>query len=125
ALGAADRIYAFLDQQPAVAQCAEARVLQEVAGEVVFDRVSFAYLPGQPVLHRISLSAHPGEMIALVGPSGAGKSTLMSLLARFYDPTDGRVLLDGVDLRTLSLADLRAKIGIVFQDTFLFAATIR
>lgn len=125
ALGAADRVYAFLDQQPAVRECAGAQPLRAVVGAVIFDDVSFGYRPDQPVLHHISLHARPGELIALVGPSGAGKSTLMSLLARFYEPSGGRVLLDGVDLRHLSLAALRAHIGIVFQDTFLFATTIR
>jgi len=124
ALGAADRVYAFLDQQPAVKECAGAQAVREVAGEISFDAVTFAYQPGQPVLRGISLTARPGEMIALVGPSGAGKSTLMSLVARFYDPAEGRVLLDGVDLREVSLSGLRDQIAIVFQDTFLFATTI-
>ncbi len=125
ALGAADRVYAFLDERPAVEECAGALPVRDVRGEIAFDDVSFAYQPGQPVLHGVSLTARPGEMIALVGPSGAGKSTLMSLVTRFYDPTGGHVLLDGVDLRHLSLAGLRDQIGIVFQDTFLFATTIR
>jgi subfamily B ATP-binding cassette protein MsbA len=124
ALGAADRVYAFLDRQPAVEECAGARAVREVTGEITFDDVTFAYYSGQPVLQGISLAARPGEMIALVGPSGAGKSTLMSLVTRFYDPTEGRVLLDGDDLRRLSVAGLRAQIAIVFQDTFLFATTI-
>jgi len=125
ALGAADRVYAFLDQKPAVIDGAEPRALGEVAGEIAFHDVSFAYHPDQPVLNRISLTARPGEMVALVGPSGGGKSTLMSLVMRFYDPSDGQVLLDGVDLRQLSLEALRNQIGVVFQDTFLFGATIR
>jgi ABC-type multidrug transport system fused ATPase/permease subunit len=124
ALGAADRVYEFLDQQPAVEEHAAARDVREVVGDIAFDDVTFAYQPGQPVLRGISLTARPGEMIALVGPSGAGKSTLMSLVPRFYDPMEGRVFLDGVDLREVSLSGLREQIAIVFQDTFLFATTI-
>jgi ABC-type multidrug transport system fused ATPase/permease subunit len=77
------------------------------------------------VLHDVSFVARPGEVVALVGPSGAGKSTLVSLIARFYDPDEGRVLLDGRDLRDLTLAGLRRHVGIVFQDSFLFATTVR
>jgi subfamily B ATP-binding cassette protein MsbA len=124
-LASAERIDAFLSQTPLVYENKSARCPTEVEGAVVFDQVSFSYDPARPVLREVSLSARPKEMIALVGPSGAGKSTLVSLIARFYDPTDGRVLLDGVDLRDLTLTGLRSQIGIVFQDTFLFAATIR
>ena len=125
ALGAADRVYAFLDQEPAVTDCAEPRTLGAIAGEITFAEVSFAYHPDQPVLQRVSLTARPGEMVALVGPSGGGKSTLMSLVMRFYDPSEGQVLLDGADLRQFSLDALRSQIGVVFQDTFLFGTTIR
>ncbi|GAC1403803.1 MAG: ABC transporter ATP-binding protein [Chloroflexota bacterium] len=125
ALGAADRIYAFLDEEPTVKECANPRTLADVIGEVQFDGVSFAYESGRTVIHNVSMRAQPGEMIALVGPSGAGKSTLMSLLGRFYDPTHGAILLDGVDLRALSLQAVRSHVGIVFQDTFLFDTTIR
>jgi ABC-type multidrug transport system fused ATPase/permease subunit len=125
ALASAERVYAFLDARPDVQDPPVPVSPAWVEGVVAFERVSFAYRPGQPVLRDVSLAARPGEVVALVGPSGAGKSTLMSLLARFYDPADGRILLDGVDLRDLRLADLRRAIGIVFQDTFLFAASVR
>jgi ABC-type multidrug transport system fused ATPase/permease subunit len=125
ALASAERIYAFLDARPEVQDPPAPVSPERVEGVVAYERVSFAYRPGQPVLRDVSLAARPGEVVALVGPSGAGKSTLMSLLARFYDPADGRILLDGVDLRDLRLADLRRAIGIVFQDTFLFAASVR
>ena len=92
---------------------------------MVFDGVGFAYEPGRPVLEEISFAVQPGETVALVGPSGAGKTTLVSSIPRFYDPTAGRILLGGDDLRDLSLHALRARIGFVFQDTFLFSGTVR
>jgi subfamily B ATP-binding cassette protein MsbA len=125
ALGAADRLYAVLDRQPDVKDLGTTALPSTTLGALELDGVSFGYLPGQPVLHDISFTASPGEMIAIVGPSGAGKTTLVGAIARFYDPDAGRVLLDGTDLRAFPLADLRARIGVVFQDTFLFAETIR
>jgi subfamily B ATP-binding cassette protein MsbA len=124
-LAAADRLYGFLDERPRVQERRGAVVPRQVRGYVAFEQVSFAYQPGRPVLHRVTFAARPGETIALVGPSGAGKSTLVSLIARFYDPSEGRILLDGTDLRDLTLAGLRAQIAMVFQDSFLFATTIR
>ena len=124
-LACAERVYAFLDEQPRVADDPIIEMPAEVRGCVTFEEVSFAYQAERPVLHSVSFTAQPGEMIALVGPSGAGKSTLAGLIARFYDPTDGRVLLDGEDLRDLPLAGLRSQIGMVFQDTFLFATSVR
>lgn len=124
-LASGDRIYAFLDEQPRVQDFSAAQAPGRIDGAVRFDRVSFGYRPNQLVLHDVSLSARPGDVVALVGPSGAGKSTLMSLLTRFYDPVEGSVQLDGIDLRDLRLAALRQEIGIVFQDTFLFATTVR
>jgi ATP-binding cassette, subfamily B, bacterial MsbA len=124
-LAAADRIYAFLDQRPTVQEYPGARTPDGVHGAVTFEQVSFSYQPGRPVLHDVSFTARPGEVVALVGPSGAGKTTVASLIARFYDPGSGRVLLDGTDLRDLTLEGLRSQIGMVFQDSFLFATTIR
>jgi ABC-type multidrug transport system fused ATPase/permease subunit len=125
ALGSADRLYAVLDRQPDVKDLSSAAMPGITHGALVIDRVSFGYLPGQPVLHDISFTARPGDVIAIVGPSGAGKTTLVGAIARFYDPDAGRILVDGIDLRALPLVDLRARIGVVFQDTFLFADTIR
>lgn len=125
ALASADRIYAFLDEEPQVREREDARAPRGGAGAVVFDDVSFSYRSSQPVLSDVSFTARPGQLVALVGPSGAGKSTMMNLLMRFYDPDSGRILLDGEDLRELTLDGLRRQVGIVFQDTFLFASTIR
>lgn len=94
------------------------------SGRVTFERVSFCYSNSSPVLHDISLDVVPGERIALVGPSGAGKSTLMALLARFYDVSEGCILLDGIDLRDLTLADARAQLGLLLQDSFLLPLTV-
>jgi ABC-type multidrug transport system fused ATPase/permease subunit len=95
-----------------------------IRGEVAFDRVSFAYPDGTQVLDDINFTARPGEMIALVGLTGAGKTTLVSLIPRFYDPTIGRVLVDGLDVRSYTLRSLRERIAIVLQDPVLFGGTI-
>jgi ATP-binding cassette subfamily B protein len=94
------------------------------AGEIVVDHVSFAYAGSEPVLRDVELTIAPGERLALVGPTGAGKSTLAKLMARFYDPTEGRVTLGGVDLRDVSIAELRSRVVVVPQEGFLFNATI-
>jgi len=98
---------------------------EDVKGHVAFENVSFEYRPGEPVLRGITFRAPPGTATALVGPSGAGKSTIMGLLAAFYRPQGGRIVLDGHDIVTLPLSDYRANLGVVFQDTFLFDATLR
>jgi len=98
---------------------------KDVKGNVVFENVGFEYRPGETVLKELSFTAPPGTATALVGPSGAGKSTIMGLLAAFYRPQSGRILLDGHDISTLPLSEYRANLGVVFQDTFLFDATLR
>jgi subfamily B ATP-binding cassette protein MsbA len=125
ALAAAERIFAFLDEQPQVTERPGALALAEVRGEVRLEGVTFGYQPGVPVLHDISLTARPGQVVALVGETGSGKTSLVNLLPRFYDPWEGRVLLDGHDLRDLTLASLRAQIAVVLQETFLFAGSVR
>ena len=90
-----------------------------------FERVSFGYTPERPTLEEIDLAIRPGEVVALVGPSGAGKTTLVQLIPRFYDPECGRVLVDGTDLRDVTLRSLRSQIGIVAQDTLLFSGSVR
>src|SRR5690606_27159183 len=98
--------------------------LGRVRGEIVFENVDFSYVPGVEVLKGISFRVRPGESLALVGPTGVGKSTIASLIPRFYDPTGGRILIDGVDIRSVSLPSLRANISMVLQDTFLFNGTV-
>ena len=124
-LASIDRIYEVLNQRPQVEERPDAQTPESVQGTVSFENVSFAYDPDVPVLRNVLFTAQPGEMVALVGPSGAGKTTIASLIARFYDPASGAVRLDGVDLRDLTLKGLRDNIAVVFQDTFLFASTIR
>ena len=123
ALAGAERIFEVLDARPAVLDPPTALALP-IRGEVVFDHVSFAYEPGKPVLEDVSLTASPGQTIALVGPTGAGKTTIISLLSRFYDVDEGSITIDGHDIRSLQQASLRKQLGIVLQDTFLFSATV-
>jgi subfamily B ATP-binding cassette protein MsbA len=129
AVGAAERVFEILEMHPSVADPeVPVDLPSPVRGSVEFDRVSFRYQrsPSLPwILEDIDLQCAPGEVLALVGPSGAGKTTLVSLLPRFWDVDRGRVLLDGVDVRHLRLADLRSAIGIVPQDPALFSGTIR
>lgn len=124
ALGASSRIFELLDEKSDLPEPANPLKLGSVRGEVRFEHVSFGYGERGVVLEDVSLAAQPGEVVALVGPSGAGKSTLISLIPRFYDPTAGRILLDGVDIRDLTLYDLRSNIALVPQETQLFSGTV-
>lgn len=119
-----DRIFELMAVQPSLQEDPHALTLPPVTGKVEYLNVSFSYDGNQPILDKMSLQAMPGEVIALVGSSGAGKTTLMNLLLRFYDPQDGQILLDGVDIRTVTVTSLRHQIGIVPQDTLLFSGTI-
>jgi len=123
-LASADRAFALLDERPDVTERPHARPLARAKGSVVFRDVSFAYRPTQPVLHDVSFDIAPGTRLGIVGATGAGKTTIINLLTRFYDPTDGAVLLDGVDLRDYRLADLRRQFAIVLQEPVLFSASI-
>jgi ABC-type multidrug transport system fused ATPase/permease subunit len=120
-----DRINEFLRERPRVAERFRAFTPERVAGVIAFEDVRFSYTPEREVLREISFVAARGETIALVGPSGAGKTTITNLIGRFYDPTVGRITLDGIDLRDLSLKALRDNISMVFQNTFLFDISIR
>jgi ATP-binding cassette subfamily B multidrug efflux pump len=124
AIAGAERVFRILDEVPELADTPASQALERVAGDVAFDDVCFEYVPGTPVLKHVSLHAHPGQTIALVGPTGAGKTTMVNLLTRFYDIAEGRILIDGVDIRDIKLDDLRRKLGIVLQDTYLFAETV-
>ncbi len=125
ALGATRRIFEILDLEPEVQDHPGAADLPPVEGRITFEDVSFTYDERADVLEGVSLEVRPGEVLALVGPSGAGKSTLVNLIPRFYDPTSGRILVDGHDLRDVTQRSLRRQIAIVPQETLLFAGTIR
>lgn len=124
AIGAAERVFAMFDEAPSIVDRPTAAPLPSVRGEVRFERIGFVYPNGQTGLTDLDLVVHPGEALAVVGPSGSGKSTLAKLLLRFYDPTSGRVTLDGTDLRDLPVAWLREQIAYVPQETPLYAGTL-
>jgi ATP-binding cassette subfamily B protein len=121
---AAGRISQILQTESHIAEKPTAVSPPRTGGEVVFESVSFEYVPGKPVLKDISFRIEPGESVAFVGPTGSGKSTIAALLPRFYDATSGRVLVDGVDVRDFKLASLRSRIAVVFEDNFLFTDTV-
>ncbi len=123
-MAASERLFALLDLEPDLQDGPDAIALPPVAGQVTFDRVSFQYKDGEPVLREVSLHVKPGQRVALVGETGAGKSTVIRLLARFFDVTAGAVCIDGHDVRAVTQASLRSQLGIVLQDTFLFAGTV-
>lgn len=125
AAAAGERVTSILDTEPAIRDRKGARVAPAFKGHVRFEKVSFAYEPGHAVLKDVSFEIRPGERVAVVGASGGGKSTLASLLPRLYDPTGGRVTVDGYDLRELTLTSLRAQISVVLQDNLLFGASVR
>jgi len=126
AMSAADRIFLLLDTAPTMTVREDAIVLPRVRREIVFDHVSFEYdHAATGVLRDVDLSVRVGEIVAIVGPSGSGKTSLVNLIPRFYDPSEGRVLIDGVDLRDATLESLRGQIGIVTQETILFNDTVR
>jgi subfamily B ATP-binding cassette protein MsbA len=122
---AARRLFQALDVEPEIRQAAHPRLIPEGPCEVRFEKVTFAYHHGAPALSEVSLTARPGETIALVGPSGGGKSTILNLIPRFYDPNAGRIAINGLDTRDADLSRLRDKIALVTQEPFLFDDTIR
>jgi ATP-binding cassette subfamily B protein len=124
ATAALDKIIGVLEEEPEVVDRRDARALPHIEGRVSFDDVRFAYGRGAEVLHGIDLDVPAGTTVALVGHTGAGKSTIAKLLARFYDPTAGRIAIDGTDLRDVTQASLRHQLGIVPQEGFLFAGTV-
>jgi ATP-binding cassette subfamily B protein len=115
----------LLATEPEITDSPNARPVETLSGEIAFSNLTFAFMPGRPVLHNISLHVRPGETIAFVGESGAGKSTLLSLLPRFYEPTSGTITIDGLALPDMTVESLRRQIGLVSQDVFLFGGTLR
>ena len=124
ALAAAERVFSVLDTEPEIQNIPGATELPSIQGEVAFHDITFEYKPGEPVLSNISLTAKPGQMVAIVGPSGAGKTTIANLIPRFYEPTKGYISIDGIDIKTVTLDSLRKQIGIVPQETVLFNGTV-
>jgi len=123
-LAGAERIFEVLDEVPDLVDHSDAIDLDEIRGDVTFDRVDFAYVPDVPVLKNVSLHAEPGETLALVGPTGAGKTTIVALLSRFYEIDSGEVRIDGIDIQDVAKASLRRQLGVVLQQTFLFAESV-
>jgi ATP-binding cassette subfamily B protein len=123
-LVSAERIFEILDTEEDVKTPSKPQSMPDGRGRVVFENVSFAYRSGEPVLKNVNLDVPAGCNVALVGRTGSGKSTLIKLLPRFYNPTEGRILIDGVDVSTVGLDELRSEIGFVFQDSFLFSASL-
>ncbi|HEY5093254.1 MAG TPA: ABC transporter ATP-binding protein [Acidimicrobiales bacterium] len=119
------RLRELLEIAPSVDEVPDAVDLPTIEGRITFEHVDFGYLSNELVLHDVNLEIAPGESVAFVGPTGAGKSTMAKLANRFYDPTSGRVLLDGVDIKTVTLRSLRSQLGVVPQEAFLFAGSIR
>ncbi len=123
-IAGAERVFEIIDEKPELVDAPDAIPLEDVIGDVQFDHVYFAYVPGIPVLKDINFHAAPGQTIAFVGPTGAGKTTMVNVLSRFYDIQEGAIRIDGHDIRSLQKDTLRRQLGVVLQDTFLFADTV-
>jgi ABC-type multidrug transport system fused ATPase/permease subunit len=124
AMASGERLFSLMDLKPDVEDRPNAEPLAKVAGHIAFDHVNFAYVPGRPVLHDVCLEIPPGKTFALVGATGCGKSTTLSLLARFYELHEGRILVDGRDIRDVTLRSLHKQMGIVLQGSYLFSGTV-
>lgn len=125
AMASSERIFEFIDEEPTVAEAENAKKLPAIRGDVTFENLVFEYEKNRPALKNVSINVKAGQSIALVGHTGSGKSTIINLLCRFYDPVQGRVLIDGIDIRDITIESLRSQVGIVLQDTFIFSGTIR
>jgi ATP-binding cassette subfamily B protein len=124
AMAGAERVFNLLDTQPDVTDLADAKPLPRIQGRVTFDHVTFGYAPDRPVLHDVSFEALPGQTFALVGATGSGKSSIISLIARFYQPQQGRVLVDGHDVRAVTGESMHRQMGLVLQTNYLFTGTV-
>jgi len=124
ALAAAERVFGIMDSEVVVRDAPDATDLPTIEGEIAYEGLTFSYEPGQPVLRDIDLKIAPNTTVALVGPTGVGKTTMINLLYRFYEPQQGRVTVDGQDLRGVTIESLRSQMAIVLQDTYLFSGTI-
>lgn len=125
AMASAERVFSVIDQEPEVKDQPHAIELPPLNGEIVFENVSLEYIRDKPVLENINLTIKSGETVAILGATGSGKSTLIYLVPRFYDVTTGRILIDGYDVRDVTLKSLRKQIGISLQEVFLFSTTIK
>jgi ATP-binding cassette subfamily B protein len=124
AMAGAERVFNLLDTPPDVTDAPNAIVLPRISGHVTFENVTFGYNPARPVLRDITFDARPGQMIALAGATGSGKTTIVSLIARFYQPQQGRVLVDGQDIRLVAGDSLHRQMGLVLQTNYLFTGTV-
>ncbi|MFP4042736.1 MAG: ABC transporter ATP-binding protein, partial [Bacteroidales bacterium] len=123
-MAAAERIFNVIDRDTEVEDKEDAVTMEEMEGQISIKNVTFGYQQHDPVLKDINLEVEPGEMIGLVGHSGAGKTSLINLICRFYDVDEGEILIDGINIKDISLKSLRANIGVVLQETFLFNDTV-
>jgi subfamily B ATP-binding cassette protein MsbA len=124
ALAAAARVFEVLDTQPEIKDMPGATSLPTINGYVALNHLTFEYKKGEPALRQVDLTVNPGQVVAIVGPSGAGKTTIANMIPRFYDPTDGNITIDGIDIKTVTLRSLREQIGIVPQETILFNGSV-
>ncbi|MEO7059722.1 MAG: ABC transporter ATP-binding protein, partial [Lapillicoccus sp.] len=124
-VASAERVFEVLDAVEQEPDSLTAITVKESLGRVAFEDVAFSYTPDKPLIDHLNLAVEPGQTVAIVGPTGAGKTTLVNLIMRFYELSSGRITLDGVDITQMTRHDLRARIGMVLQDTWLFAGTIR
>lgn len=125
AMASSERIFEFMDERPTVSESSTAKQIPPIRGDVRLEHVYFEYEHGRPALKGIDLDVQSGQAIALVGHTGSGKSTIVNLICRFYDPSQGKVFIDGHDIKDVTIESLRSQIGIVLQDTFIFSGTIR
>ncbi|WP_370894745.1 ABC transporter ATP-binding protein [Janibacter sp. GXQ6167] len=123
-IASAERVFEVLDAEEQSPDADEAPTIETACGRVVFEDVSFSYTPERPLIEHLNLRVEPGQMVAIVGPTGAGKTTLVNLIMRYYELNSGRITLDGIDIASMTREDLRSRIGMVLQDTWLFAGTI-